>query len=331
LDTIYSHSEGADVSTGQLISQISRFPNGSTVNSFGAYVEGEFKLHSRLIAVVGGRFSYFEIDIPKADREVGVHLNPIAPTGHFGLVYHLTPEVNLVTNVSRGFRVPNVFDLSTLGSRPGNRFAVPNPNLKPEEALSFDAGTKVRSRRFAAELFGFYTVIPNRIEGELTGAKTAEGRQIIRSANLNRVQLIGVEAGGRIYMSAELEVYGNLTYTYGWETLPEDQVLPADRIPPVNGRIGMLYRPRTDVWLEPYFRLSSPQNRLSNRDLSDSRINPDGTAGWTTANVRLGWNMNNYLTLHCTLENMLDQPYREHGSGISAPGTNFIVALEGRL
>ena len=142
LDTIYSQSTGTDVTTGQAVPQSSRFPDGSTLNSFGAYVEGEFKLHPRLTAVIGGRFNYFEIDIPKADRDVGMHLNPIAPTGHVGLVYHLTPEVNLVTNVSRGFRVPNVFDLSTLGSRPGNRFAIPNPNLKPEEALSFDAGRK---------------------------------------------------------------------------------------------------------------------------------------------------------------------------------------------
>jgi outer membrane receptor protein involved in Fe transport len=331
LDTISSQSEGVDVSTGQQIAQTSRFPNGSTLNSFGVYVEGEVKLHPRLTAVVGGRFSYVEINIPKADREVGAHLNPSAPTGHVGLLYRLTPEVNLVTNISRGFRVPNVFDLSTLGSRPGNRFAIPNPNLKAEEAISFDAGTKVRSDRFTAELIGFYTVIPNRIEGELTGTTTAEGRQIIRSANLNRVQLIGVETGGRIYWRSALEVYGNLTYTYGWETFSGGRVLPADRIPPLYGQIGLLYRPRLDVWVEPFLRVSSPQDRLSNRDRSDSRINSDGTAGWTTASLRAGWNVREDLTLQGTVENILDQPYREHGSGISAPGRNFIVALEGRF
>lgn len=331
LDTISSRSMGTDITSGQTVAQTSRFPDGSTLNSFGAYVEGEIKVHPRLTAVVGGRLSYFEIDIPKADRDVGAQLNPLAPTGHVGLVYHLTPEVNLVTNVSRGFRVPNVFDLSTLGSRPGNRFAIPNPNLKPEEAWSFDAGTKVRFNRFTGELFGFYTLIPNRIEGELTGGRTAEGRQIIQTANLNRVQLAGIEAGGRIYVSADLEVFGNLTYTYGWETLPQGQVLSADRIPPLNGRVGLLYRSGPKVWIEPFFRFSSPQDRLSNRDLTDPRINPNGTTGWTTASLRLGWILSQYLTLHGTLENMFDQPYREHGSGINAPGKNVVVALEGRF
>ena len=132
-------------------------------------------------------------------------------------------------------------------------------------------------------------------------------------------------------MNAEVEVYGNLTYTYGWEKLPSGQVFPADRIPPLNGKLGMLYRPLPTVWIEPFFRFCSPQDRLSNRDLTDPRLNPDGTAGWTAASLRVGWNVGKYLTLHGTLENILDQPYREHGSGISAPGTNLIVALEGRF
>lgn len=132
-------------------------------------------------------------------------------------------------------------------------------------------------------------------------------------------------------MSADLEVFGNLTYTYGWETLPQGQVLSADRIPPLNGRVGLLYRSGPKVWIEPFFRFSSPQDRLSNRDLTDPRINPNGTTGWTTASLRLGWILSQYLTLHGTLENMFDQPYREHGSGINAPGKNVVVALEGRF
>ena len=266
LDTTYSRSNGTDITTGLPVSQSSRFPNGSTMNSFGAYLQGEVTLHPRLRAIAGGRFSYFDIDIPQADRETGAHLNLLAPTGNLGLVYHLTPQVNLVTNVSRGFRAPNVFDLASLGARPGNRFAVPNPDLKPEEAWSFDAGTKIRSGRVSGELFGFYTLIPNRIEDQFTGEITPDGRQIVKSGNLNRVQLTGIEAGGRIYLNAEVEVYGNLTYTYAWEKFQDGQVSPADRIPPLHGRIGILYRPLPKIWIEPFVRFASRQDRLSNRD-----------------------------------------------------------------
>ena len=330
-DTISSRSNGTDITTGLPVLQTSRFPNGSTMNSFGAYMQGEVRLHPRLMAIAGGRLSYFDIDIPQADRETSAHLNLIAPTGNVGLVYHLTPQVNLVTNISRGFRAPNVFDLATLGVRPGNRFAVPNSDLKPEEAWSFDAGTKIRSGRVTGEVFGFYTLIPNRIEDQFTGETTPDGRQVVKSGNLNRVQLTGIEVGGRIYLNDEIEIYGNLTYTYGWETFQDGQVSPADRIPPLNGLIGILYRPLPKIWIEPFVRFSSRQDRLSNRDLDDPRINPNGTAGWTTINLRMGWHVNEHFTLQGTLANVFDQPYREHGSGIHAPGTNVIVALVGRL
>ncbi len=117
-------------------------------------------------------------------------------------------------------------------------------------------GSKVRFNRFTGELFGFYTLIPNRIEGELTGGRTAEGRQIIQTANLNLVSSSqeSKQAAGFV-MSADLEVFGNLTYTYGWETLPQGQVLSADRIPPLNGRVGLLYRSGPKVWIEPLLSL----------------------------------------------------------------------------
>ena len=44
--------------------------------------------------------------------------------------------LKLLSNIGRGFRPPNIFDLGTLGSRPGNRFNVPNPNLEPESVWS---------------------------------------------------------------------------------------------------------------------------------------------------------------------------------------------------
>ncbi len=72
LDTISSRSMGTDITSGQTVAQTSRFPDGSTLNSFGAYVEGETKVHPRLTAVVGGRLQLFSNpDIPKADRDVG--------------------------------------------------------------------------------------------------------------------------------------------------------------------------------------------------------------------------------------------------------------------
>jgi outer membrane receptor protein involved in Fe transport len=346
LDEVRSSRAGRDINTGATSLLQGRFADGSTVNSFGLYVQDEIRLHPRLTAILGARFSHFDVNIPKADRGEGAeaHLSTSDLTGSVGLVYHLTPTVNLVTNFGRGFRVPNVFDLSTLGPRPGNRFNIPNPSLSPEEVYTVDAGVKVRLPRFAGEVFGFYSDYRNKIEDNLTGDCFRDGvgivppaqcqptdRLVVQSQNLNTVTLYGVEVGGRLQMLDNLEAYGTLTYTWAEEEFRDGRTLPADRIPPLNGQLGLFYRPMPRLWVEPFVRFSGRQDRLSDRDRVDPRINPEGTAGWVTANIRLGWEINERFRARLAVENLFDQPYREHGSGINAPGINAIISLEARF
>lgn len=346
LDEVSSSRVGTNINTGAPSILQGRFADGSTFNSFGVYVQDEIRLHPRLTAILGARFSHFDVDIPKADRGEGAeaHLSTSDLTGSLGLVYRLAPTVNLVTNFGRGFRVPNVFDLSTLGPRPGNRFNIPNPNLKPEEVFTVDAGVKVKLPRFAGEVFGFYSDFRDKIEDALTGECFRDGagivppaqcqptdRRVVQSQNLNTVTLYGVEIGGRLQMLDNLEAYGTLNYTWAEEEFRDGRTLPADRIPPLNGQVGLLYRPMPRLWVEPFIRFATRQDRLSDRDLIDPRINPNGTPGWVTANLRLGWDLHENLRARLAVENLFDKAYREHGSGINAPGINAIVSLEARF
>ena len=65
------------------------------------------------------------------------------------------------------------------------------------------------------------------------------------------------------------------------------------------------------------------QDRLSPRDEEDPRINPLGTTGWGTINLLVNWQASPHLELGLRLENLADKKYREHGSGIDAPGRNI--------
>jgi outer membrane receptor protein involved in Fe transport len=333
LDEVRSSRAGRNINTGAPSVLQGRFADGSTLNSYGFYLQDEIRLHPRLTAILGLRLSHFDVDIPQADRGPGTaaHLSTNDLTGNIGLVYHLTPAVNLVTNFGRGFRVPNVFDFSTLGPRPGNRFNIPNANLSPEEVLTIDAGVKVTLPRFTGELFGFYTDFRDKIEDVPTGEVTPDGRIVVQGMNLNSVTLFGVEAGGRLRVLDNLETYGSLNFTWGEEEFRDGRTVPADRIPPVNGQVGVLYRPMPRFWVEPFMRFAAKQDRLSDRDRIDPRINPNGTPGWVTANFRLGWDIDERFRARLAVENLFDQPYRDHGSGINAPGINAIVSLEARF
>ena len=113
-----------------------------------------------------------------------------------------------------------------------------------------------------------------------------------------------------------------LNYTRG-EEKDDGATIPADRIPPLNGRLGLAWMPNADWRVEPYLDFASEQDRLSPRDVGDPRIDPEGTAGFGTLNLLLSWQATERFSTGLRLQNLGDKQYREHGSGIDAPGRNL--------
>jgi len=299
-----------------------RFPDESTMDSAALYASNEWHWDA-LTVQAGLRYSWFEIILPATAEVAAVRLKPDDLTGDIHFNYEIKPGLHLVSNIGRGFRPPNIFDLGTLGSRPGNRFNIPNAELKPESVWSFDLGIKSGGSRWEAELFLFYSDYRDKISSRFTGDLTAEGRFIVRSDNLNKVQLWGVESGLRYLFNDDVELYAVINYTRGEEKDADGMTVPADRIPPLNGRLGFTFNPGHGLRLEPYVDFAGEQDRLNPRDASDPRINPAGTPGWATFNLLLSWQVSQGLELGLRLENLADKNYREHGSGIDAAGRNL--------
>ncbi len=78
--------------------------------------------------------------------------------------------------------------------------------------------------------------------------------------------------------------------------------------------------------------IADRQDRLSASDRRDTqRIPPGGTPGYTVATVRSGWRVSDSFTLTAAVENVFDEDYRIHGSGVNEPGVNFIFGAELRF
>ncbi len=297
-----------------------RYPDQSTMDSAAVYASNRW-VWERFSLEAGLRYSWFEIFLPASAELDATRISPTDFTGDIHFNYQLAPGVHLVSNMGRGFRPPNIFDLGTLGSRPGNRFNVPNTNLKPETVWSYDLGIKSSTGRWQTEAFVWYSDYRDKISSRLTGEVTDEGRLVVTSDNLNKAQLYGVESGLRFLASEEWALYAVVNYTRGEESDPETTV-PADRLPPLNGRLGLVFQPGDRWRIEPYLDFASRQDRLSPRDETDPRINPGGTPGWGTLNLLASWQASSVLELGLRLQNIGDRNYREHGSGIDAPGFN---------
>jgi len=324
-DKVSSSRFRMDEDTGESRPVRGRFPDDSTMDSAAVYASNRWQWE-RFTLNAGMRYSWFEISLPASVEVEAVKLEPSDLTGDVHLNYEVSPGIHLVSNIGRGFRPPNIFDLGTLGSRPGNRFNVPNPDLKPESVWNYDLGIKGSTARWQFEVFGWYSDYQDKISSRFTGEFTPEGRLVVRSDNLNEVTLYGIESGLRFIAADELELYAVVNYTHGKES-DDDVTVPADRIPPLNGRFGLVYQANDKLRFEPYVDFASRQDRLSPRDESDPRINPFGTAGWSTINLLASWQATPDLELGLRLQNLGDKDYREHGSGIDAPGRNLGVWL----
>ena len=149
----------------------------------------------------------------------------------------------------------------------------------------------------------------------------------MQSVNATKSSIRGAEVGANLDISERLTANAILNYTWGRETLDTGVVQPADRIPPLSGKLALQFT-ASDAWLlDAWLRMADAQDRLSDRDIRDVRIDPQGTPGWLIAGARASWFPDESWSVELLADNLLDKRYRVHGSGIDAPGRNFAVTV----
>ena len=97
------------------------------------------------------------------------------------------------------------------------------------------------------------------------------------------------------------------------------------RIPPMNGRLGIAFHQK-QFFVRPELLFASKQDRLAQGDKDDNRIGKDGTAAWQIINIQSGFT-HKWLTINLSLQNLTNQDYRTHGSGINGVGRSAWLTL----
>ncbi len=331
LDKVRSTRFETNLDSGEFNQVAARFPDGSEFNSFAIYVHDEWQLLPWLRTDFGFRYSFYDIKLAPNFGTPAANISPDDLTGNLSFIWSLNDQHRLVTGISRGFRAPNIFDLGTLGERPGNRFNIASDNLGPEQIWTYDLGWRFQNDTLASEVFVYYSDASDLITSVLTGEVTDSGRLVVQSANLNSAEFYGVEAGLDWFVASDWTVNAVFNYVRATENAIDGESTPGDRTPPLNGRLGVVWQPNRQWRFEPYIFAAADQNRLSDRDIRDSRINPNGTPGFVTLNMHATWSPNPRLDIRLRLENITDNGYREHGSGIDAAGINAAVEIEHRF
>lgn len=322
-DEVSSSRVGQNISNSAITVLAPRFPDGSTVSQAGLFGNVQWNVTDRQDVSAGIRYTDVRINLPD-----GTTVRPGRLSGDIGWVYHLAETWQLVANVGSGFRAPNIADLGTLGSRPGNRFNIPNTGLDSERVTHGDLGMRQRSDRWQFEFLVFALRYTDRIVSVSTGGATPDGRDIVQSVNAASSSIRGVEAGLSVNLTDRISAKAILGYTRG-EQRTSAAAEPADRVPPLNGRFVLEYA-HSDSWdFSAWLIAAAKQDRLSDRDVRDVRINPLGTPGWASVGSSATWSSTDWQ-VSLGVDNLFDQQYRVHGSGIDAPGRNIFMTLHRR-
>lgn len=124
--------------------------------------------------------------------------------------------------------------------------------------------------------------------------------------------------------SPKLQLYGATTYTYGRNISASE---PMRRIPPLFSTIGGYYNLTDRLQIKLNWKHANAQTRLSRGDKDDNRIPVGGSKAWNFVDFSAHYTQNWY-TIRLGVNNIFDQAYRTHGSGIDGPGRSLWIALK---
>ena len=325
-DTVSSSRVATDLVTGSMQVLAPRFPDGSEVRQGAVYGNAQRLFARRHNLSAGVRLSNDDVSLSATSVSSATSIDSTDVSGDIGYIFELSERWHWVTNLGFGFRAPNVFDLGTLGNRPGNRFNIPNTSLDSERVTQFDIGVRHRGDRLQFDVALYGLSYDDRITSVGTGDVTADGRDVVQAVNAAESTIRGIEAGLKMMFNEDLGARAILNYTWGEQKVVGGNTEPADRIPPLNGSFVLEYDAGGAWRAAGWLRFAAEQDRLSARDVRDNRIDPEGTDGWIVLGTRVDWQPDLNWALSFGVDNLLDERYRVHGSGLDAPGRSFSIS-----
>lgn len=309
---------------------------------FGAFVQDTVPLFNEAIELTPGvRYAFAQLDaarvldpvsgeaVARRDDWAAVvgSLRALAPLG-------AARRHAVFAGVSQGFRAPNLSDLTRLDSARSTELETPVARLDPERFVSAEVGARWQGERLSAEVAAYYTWIEDLIVRAPTGVVVDELDEVTkRNAGNGHVTGVELTLGYQVaedwhvrfagsWMDGEVDAYPTST-----PVLARDDL---SRLMPLTGEAAVRWQPAgAAFWLEAAVDAAAKANQLSADDERDTqRIPPGGTPGYGVLALRGGVAVAEALQLTLMLENVTDEDYRIHGSGVNETGRNLVLQAE---
>jgi hemoglobin/transferrin/lactoferrin receptor protein len=308
----------------------------SSYDLLGIFLQDEIDLGDRVHLFIGGRFTHIRADAGKFQARNpttgavvgrGSYSNEyqnFSASARFIVDLDEEDHYQLYGGVSQAFRAPNTSDLTRDDFSQSGVFEIPSPGLSPETYLTLEVGLKAQTASLTTSLGYFYT----RIEDMIIRRVITAGPPItVAKANGGDGYMQGVEFAARWQMDPHWSLFGHIAWVEG----EADQFIgnttqkrrePLGKIAPLVGLAGARWQTMDSrFWTEFVCLTYGEAGRLNAADMADTqRVPQNGTPSFWLVSLRGGCKVNEHLILTASVDNLLNETYRYHGSGSNEPG-----------
>ncbi len=250
-------------------------------------------------------------------------------SGSIGATYNFTEKLSVKANISRGYRSPNIAEISSNGVHPGtNLYQIGNPDFKPEFSLQEDLGFAYSTKHAVINLSVFDNTISNYIFNQRLLSVNG-GDSVIVAGNQTykfqqgKAMLYGGELSIDIHPVKALHFENSLSVVYGLNK-GIDQKLRSDSnkylpfIPPLHGISELRYdfEKKSSHIVNGFVKVQlayyAKQDRVY---LTDNTETP--TAGYALFNAGIGGGITNkkgntVVNIYLMGNNLFDVAYFDH-------------------
>ncbi len=335
ISSVNSTANEENIQNGELTNAQSRYPDGRNhFNINDAYLKFEKRTSNSLSLNGGLRFGYSGLIASSSSNtfNANVNLKQFTRSGQLGLVWSITNMLTVKSNISTGYRVPNLDDVGKFFESNDDILIVPNSRLRPESALNTDIELIYRRNKFSASWTAYriwvrdlHAATPvSHMDSDSTffNGQWFETWSIV---NQQKATITGFNLNLTFAPSSHSRLNVVLSDNNGINKTTGENIRHSN---PLLGKISYTQN-FNHLTIKAYSLFNSA---VSIREIPlvlrerTASFPEEGYPAWATYNLYLNYKVAG-IDFSMSIENIGDLNYRTYSSGINAPGRNFIFSV----
>ena len=250
-------------------------------------------------------------------------------SGSIGATYNFSNKLSVKANISRGYRAPNISEISSNGVHPGtNIYQIGNSRFKPEFSLQEDIGATYASKYAVVTLSLFNNLLTNYIFNQRLLNATGQDSVIVPGNQTfqfqqTKAKLYGGEISIDVHPVKSLHFENSLAVVYGINKgidskLQSDSNKYVPFIPPMHGTSEVRYDFQNkqmhlmNGFVKVQLAYYMAQNKVYQTDNTETT-----TPGYALLNTGFGTGITGkkgitLMTISLMANNLFDVGYQDH-------------------